>query len=593
MFKNFPVIVDTVQKSKLNNIVVNSNDLKTIKLSLTINQLNKPIDLTGATVRIAIVKPDKKTVFQDCTITDPTTGTCEVVLNTQAFIISGVYIAEVMIYFGADTVAVTGRFSYSVTKGILDDSTAESTNEWQSITQAIADAEGILIDLRDNGTGIDAQARTDLQTVTTQLEDNAKKTNERPGLIPRPSNFPWKNPPIMIKKDTFGKYTVVFDIERFVPANGKAYYVDINTGNDANDGLTATTAFKSMFKALQQADARIIYVAPGVYDRIRGWIKTNPASGSLVIKPLYKGDIIFGTHQDGLAWTVDGTVANVYKASRSSTMVIYDSLILDEYGDHTQLTKKASIAEVGANPGSWYSDGTNVYVRLKDDRVPDNSVRVYVTGGNGYVQGTRSVYMEGIKFYGGDNPFDTLTASSSEVMKLYFKNCEFKYGIKGDGAANGLNIKGTKEVILQGCIAAKNQRDGFNYHVYTSIIPNAIEIDCIAYHNGLNDANDNNNGSTMHDAGNIIRVNGTYFKNKGPNAIDVGGCNAWNVGCVSYDSLSVSDSSNVNFLNQDGKMWLDGCVSYDSVADVVTVGTGVTYAKRTLTNNELFETGIY
>ena len=63
MFKNFPIIVDTVQKSKLNNIVVNSNDLKTIKLSLTINQLNKPIDLTGATVRIAIVKPDKKTVF--------------------------------------------------------------------------------------------------------------------------------------------------------------------------------------------------------------------------------------------------------------------------------------------------------------------------------------------------------------------------------------------------------------------------------------------------------------------------------------------------------------------------------------------------
>lgn len=172
MFKNFPIIVDTVQKSKLNNIVVNSNDLKTIKLSLTINQLNKPIDLTGATVRIAIVKPDKKTVFQDCTITDPTTGSCEVILNTQAFIISGVYIAEVMIYFGADTVAVTGRFSYSVAKGILDDSTAESTNEWQSITQAIADAEGILIDLRENGTGIDVQARTELETVTTQLAEN-------------------------------------------------------------------------------------------------------------------------------------------------------------------------------------------------------------------------------------------------------------------------------------------------------------------------------------------------------------------------------------------------------------------------------------
>ena len=177
MFKNFPVIVDTVQKSKLNNIVVNSNDLKTFMLSITINQLNKPIDLTGATVRIAIVKPDKTTVFQDCTITDPITGSCEVVLNTQAFIISGVYIAEVMIYFDADKVAVTGRFSYSVSKGILDNSTEESKNDWQSITQAIADAEGILIDLRENGTGIDAEARSGLETVTSQLEDEVTKTN--------------------------------------------------------------------------------------------------------------------------------------------------------------------------------------------------------------------------------------------------------------------------------------------------------------------------------------------------------------------------------------------------------------------------------
>ncbi|MGV2443024.1 UNVERIFIED_CONTAM: DUF2479 domain-containing protein, partial [Bacillus sp. ATCC 13368] len=171
MFKNFPVIVDTVQKSKLNNIVVNSNDLKTFKLTITINQFNKHIDLTGATVRIAIVKPDNKTVFQDCTITDPITGLCEVVLDTQAFIIAGVYIAEVMIYFGTDTVAVTGRFSYSVSKGILDNSTVESTNDWQAINQAIDAAEGILIDLRENGTGIDVQARSELETVTTQLAD--------------------------------------------------------------------------------------------------------------------------------------------------------------------------------------------------------------------------------------------------------------------------------------------------------------------------------------------------------------------------------------------------------------------------------------
>ncbi|MGE6717823.1 BppU family phage baseplate upper protein, partial [Peribacillus frigoritolerans] len=192
MFKNFPVIVDTVQKSKLNNIVVNSNDLKTFKLTITINQFNKHIDLTGATVRIAIVKPDNKTVFQDCTITDPITGLCEVVLDTQAFIIAGVYIAEVMIYFGTDTVAVTGRFSYSVSKGILDNSTVESTNDWQAINQAIDAAEGILIDLRENGTGIDVQARSELETVTTQLADKATQAQFRNSehYIPKASISP-------------------------------------------------------------------------------------------------------------------------------------------------------------------------------------------------------------------------------------------------------------------------------------------------------------------------------------------------------------------------------------------------------------------
>ncbi|MEW5549967.1 BppU family phage baseplate upper protein [Peribacillus frigoritolerans] len=169
------------------NISVNSNDLNTLKLSITINQFNKPIDLTGATVRIAIVKPDNKTVFQDCTTTDPTTGSCEVVLNSQAFIISGVYIAEIMIYYGADKVVVTGRFSYSVTKGILDNSTVESTNDWQAITQAIDVAEGILIDLRENGTAVDAQARADLETVTTQLVDTE--------IIGEDSKA-WWNPPI-------------------------------------------------------------------------------------------------------------------------------------------------------------------------------------------------------------------------------------------------------------------------------------------------------------------------------------------------------------------------------------------------------------
>lgn len=173
--KTYNVLLDTIVTTSNPAFNVNTNDLKTVKLNILINQGKEPLDLTGATVRLAIKKPDKKTVLQDCTIVDPLTGSCEIILDTQAYAVEGSYAAEVMVYYETDTVAVTSSFNYTAKKGILNDDTIESTNEWQSITQAIADNEALLTDLRTNGTGIDTQARADIQTVTTQLAQSAKQ----------------------------------------------------------------------------------------------------------------------------------------------------------------------------------------------------------------------------------------------------------------------------------------------------------------------------------------------------------------------------------------------------------------------------------
>lgn len=173
MFKNFEVTVDTVKSVKNQQFAVNTNDLQSLKFLISITQSGAPLDLTGASVRLAIKKPDKLTVFQDCTITDAAAGKCEIVLDTQAYIVPGLHVAEVMVYFTVDEVSVSGRFSYVANKGILDDETVESTNELQSINQAIADVEAVVDDLRQNGTGIDAQARADLVTVASDLAQKA------------------------------------------------------------------------------------------------------------------------------------------------------------------------------------------------------------------------------------------------------------------------------------------------------------------------------------------------------------------------------------------------------------------------------------
>lgn len=178
MFKRYKVELDVASgRSQYPKIQVNTNDLDTFNVNFIITHNNEPVDLTGKTARIAILKPDKKTVVQDCEITDSTNGKGEVVLGTQAYVVPGTHYAEVMVYDGDNQVAVSGRFVYDARQGILNDGAIESTNEWQSINKAIADAEGVLEDLRKNGTGVDAQARADLQTVTQQLAETVKQSD--------------------------------------------------------------------------------------------------------------------------------------------------------------------------------------------------------------------------------------------------------------------------------------------------------------------------------------------------------------------------------------------------------------------------------
>jgi hypothetical protein len=137
--KTYNVLVDTQEPAqKTSSFTVNTNDLNTVKVALLINQDGDPLDLTDATVRLAVKKPDQMTVLQDATIIDAANGSCEIVLDTQAYVIPGNYTAEVMVFFGVDTVAVTSTFTYKANRGIMNDEAVESTNEWQSITQAIA-----------------------------------------------------------------------------------------------------------------------------------------------------------------------------------------------------------------------------------------------------------------------------------------------------------------------------------------------------------------------------------------------------------------------------------------------------------------------
>lgn len=137
MFKTFPIVLD-ITKHQLNDMFqVNSNDLNTVRLNLSIKSGLEIFDLTGKIVRIAIKKPDGFIAFQTGGVTDPSNGLCEFILDRQAYLVEGKHEAEVMIYQDDSTVIVTERFYYKVNRAIANDKTLISTNHLPALSQAI------------------------------------------------------------------------------------------------------------------------------------------------------------------------------------------------------------------------------------------------------------------------------------------------------------------------------------------------------------------------------------------------------------------------------------------------------------------------
>jgi F0F1-type ATP synthase membrane subunit b/b' len=141
MNKTFRITVDTQKSVQNPSFHVNTNDLRTIQLLISVQSNGKPVNLEDAQVRIAVLKPDKKTVFQDVVVVDAASGLCEVIMDSQAYVVPGEHTAELMIYFVGERVSVTGRFNYRAISGILSDETVESQNEYQAINKLVLDAE--------------------------------------------------------------------------------------------------------------------------------------------------------------------------------------------------------------------------------------------------------------------------------------------------------------------------------------------------------------------------------------------------------------------------------------------------------------------
>ncbi len=397
-------------------------------------------------------------------------------------------------------------------------------------------------------------------------------------LVPPPNfNFGFTLPNFYIGSDGVSspEFYSDCDIESLQP-QGKTYYVDVVNGLSTNDGLTAETPFGLLEDAIEKTDADVIVLAPGIYSHVTSgngyW---NSSCGTLphsmsIICP--NGRAVISQRQSFSidTWAMVSGKSYTYRVLRTNAGRVFDSSVLDSHGDYTELTHVTSIDAVEATANSWYTDGSNVYVHTVDGGIPDEQIYIFFKALKGLqVANTYTYYLENIDIEGGSSPFQLSQGN------IYAKNCTFKYGTE----SNGVYLLGSNAIFIN-CVAAKNALDGFNYHMSSlNTLCYGIEIDCIGRDNGGTWINTNkiDNGSTAHDGCMVVRLNGNYQRNYGPNCIDITGSKSWNINCVTTDTKLGSDTSSANagFECLSGAiMWLDSCTA-----------TGTYYATYVETDN--------
>ena len=467
-------------------------------------------------------------------------------------------------------------------------------------------------------TAIDTVARAANSAAQAQLGSLSAQSGPLYPLA-EPDGFTWKNSPLhgKILTDFRGVYQVDFDVASYKNNPGKVLYVSPN-GSDSNAG-TPDAPLAKMSTAYTNG-ASTIYLYPGIYNLATSIFGTT-INRDLNIIGLGEG-VIISTRIINIPNTSPNVTeysTGVWRCYSNGTTYLSNVVDIAHKTSDGHFTKYTQIeganasqvkAAVQATAGSWALieeaivingvetnkivayihtlsgenplDGDDVlllYSTAPSDDPTDSHVYplIKVTGGK--------VYFENLTCIEGSTPLLAQRQAGGENIEIYAKNCKFFYS--RSTYYDACMLYGTALSIFQNCEASFSQKDGFGYHAKESIIPKGIEINCIGAGNGnVEDGNDQ--GSTMHNGGSIIRVRNVCFKNYGANYADQGtGTESWNIGCVGFESLTdpsysgTSDAQKSNFFAYDNtKVFCDGCVGFGSLYNVCTSGTGTIYLRN-------------
>lgn len=298
------------------------------------------------------------------------------------------------------------------------------------------------------------------------------------------------------------------------------------------------------------------------------------------------GRVQAGTFDD-LTWALSSGQTYTYEATRSGALRAFNPSILTKEGLYAEYKWQSSIANVEANLGSWYTDGTKVYVRPHiNNGAPDlNTARVYINDIGQGLRGNFDVLIRGIDMEGGSTgPFNFANGSTNRVV---LDDCTLRYSAKSNTYSGGTAVIDGAQILGCGLFAAfhttcdANGKDGFNLHASGGVIPSGLFVNCRGFGNGLSPAT-SSNGLTAHDGVKVISIGGDWRGNAGTNSGHVSsGTQVWSVGDIAGASLGdVPLGGTINWAgfatwqsaggDGAGTMWLDSCTDVGCETGIYT-----------------------
>lgn len=410
-----------------------------------------------------------------------------------------------------------------------------------------------------------------LDTLFSTIAYLYPKECDDPKIMLPPSGFSYQ-PPFDVMEG--GGISPHFDLRDYTNLNigSDTVYVDVNTGNNANDGSTWLLAKQSVSNAITATTAQTILIAKGRYYDNMSFNGSIPSRNIEFIGDLTQGigDSVYITSDLSNTLGVWGLVSNHYEATLSTSPTeIWDMTNLDVYGDGTRLTQVASSALVNTTINSWYFNAGILYLRTFDSRAPDLDIYVsdnltpQVRFRNNYTH-----YLANLNFRFCSISCDNLATTTN--FNVYIEDCNQIGGT--------LSIDGVNEYLIKDFVIRNHTGDLINIDPNNSVIPMGSEVNVKAYNVTVDLSG---NASTGHNGVQSVIVDGYYGYTSGSVIAYVNGASVWIINTTARNGVPS------NYLIGTGAsnsfMFLDDCVSISPTVDDIEASTNGTAYIRNFT----------